>query len=220
MILSELIDMSDYLSFLKLRSSWTVTKTAADIYDINKVYTIKQNVWDSKSTAAYPTMIRDATLVPQKASSFEVGAAVHFLNNRLRFDVAYYTKLMTDIQHESPLSYTSGFEKTLNNYDEERMKKGWEITISGDVIKTKDWNWTSSFNWGRDRYYYHKIDETYSTDRPWVKPGERWDWFEVYDWERDPNGNIVHSGGLPVLSDYPTKAGFERPNWVGVSTTI
>lgn len=213
-ILSELIDMSDYLSFLKLRSSWTVTKTAADIYDINKVYTIKQNVWDSKSTAAYPTMIRDATLVPQKASSFEVGAAVHFLNNRLRFDVAYYTKLMTDIQHESPLSYTSGFEKTLNNYDEERMKKGWEITISGDVIKTKDWNWTSSFNWGRDRYYYHKIDETYSTDRPWVKPGERWDWFEVYDWERDPNGNIVHSGGLPVLSDYPTKAGFERPNWV------
>lgn len=122
-ILSELIDMSDYLSFLKLRSSWTVTKTAADIYDINKVYTIKQNIWDSKSTAAYPTMIRDATLVPQKASSFEVGAAVHFLNNRLRFDVAYYTKLMTDIQHESPLSYTSGFEKTLNNYDEERMKK-------------------------------------------------------------------------------------------------
>lgn len=213
-ILSELVDMSDYLSFLKLRSSWTVTKTAADIYDINKVYKITQNVWDSKSTAAYPTMIRDATLVPQKATSFEVGAAAHFLSNRLRFDVAYYTKLMTDIQHESPLSYTSGFEKTLNNYDEERIKKGWEVTVSGDIIKTKDWNWTSSFNWGRDRYYYHKIDETYSTDRPWVKPGERWDWFEVYDWERDPQGNIVHSGGLPVLSDYPTKAGFERPNWV------
>lgn len=213
-ILSELVDMSDYLSFLKLRGSWTMTKTAADVYDINKVYSIQQNVWDSKSTAEYPTMIRDVTLVPQKATSVEVGAAAHFLSNRLRFDVAYYTKLMTEIQHESPLSYASGFKKTFNNYDEERIKKGWEITISGDVIKTKDWNWASSFNWGRDRYYYHKIDETYSTDRPWVKPGERWDWFEVYDWERDPEGNIVHSGGMPVLSDYPKKAGFERPNWV------
>jgi len=213
-ILSELIDLSKWTSFLKLRSSWTMTKTPANVYDINKVYTISQNVWDSKSTAAYPLMIRDATLAPQKATSFEAGAAVHFLNNRLRFDVAYYTKLFSDIQREAPLSYASGFEKTLINYDEERIKKGWEITISGDVIKTKDLNWTSSFNWGRDRYYYHKIDDTYSTDRPWVKKGARWDWFEVYDWERDPQGNIVHSGGMPVLSNYYSKAGFQRADWV------
>lgn len=213
-ILSELVDLAKWVSFLKLRSSWTMTKTPAEIYDINKVYEIKQNVWDSKSTASYPNMIRDATLAPQKATSFEAGAAVHFLNNRLRFDVAYYTKLLTDIQREAPLSYASGFEKTLINYGEERIKKGWEVTISGEVIKTKDLSWTSTFNWGRDRYYYHKIDDIYSTDREWVKKDARWDWFEVYDWERDPEGNIVHSGGMPVLSNYPSEAGYERANWV------
>ncbi|MDR2921578.1 MAG: SusC/RagA family TonB-linked outer membrane protein [Tannerella sp.] len=219
-ILSELVDISQWVSFLKIRSSWTMTKTPADIYDINKAYTIKQNVWDSKSTASYPTMMRDAMLVPQQSTSFEAGAAVHFLNNRLRFDVAYYTKLFTDIQREAPISHASGFEKTLINFDEERIKKGWEVTITGDVIKTKDLNWTATVNWGRDRIYYHKVDETYSTDKPWVKKGARYDWFNfssyngIYDWERDPQGNIVHSGGMPVLSNYSKKIGHSRADWV------
>lgn len=213
-ILSDLVDISKWVSFLKLRASWSVTKMAASVYDINRLYSISQNVWNSMSTASYPTSMRDVTLKPEKATAFETGLGVNVLNNRLRFDLAYYTKLFTDIHRSAPLSYASGFESTLINYNEERIKKGWEITITGDVIKTKDWNWTSSFNWGRDRYYYHKIDEDYSTDRPWVQPGTRWDWFEVTDWERDPEGNIVHSGGMPVLSNYPKEAGYERPDWV------
>lgn len=213
-ILSDLVDLSQWVSFLKVRSSWTMTKTPAGVYDINNVYDLTQNVWNGMSTAEYPTMIRDVTLRPEKATSFEAGLAVNILNNRLRFDAAYYTKVLTDIQREAPLSSASGFEETLINYNEERIKKGWEITITGDVIKTKNWNWTSSFNWGRDRYYYHKIDENYSTDRTWVKAGTRWDWFEVNDWERDPDGNIIHSGGMPVLSNYPKEAGYERPDWV------
>ncbi|MDR2917022.1 MAG: SusC/RagA family TonB-linked outer membrane protein [Tannerella sp.] len=213
-IVSELFDLSDWLSFMKLRSSWTMTKKAADEFDINKVYTITQNVWDSKSTARYPETIRDATLGPEKSKAFEVGTTIHFIDNRIKLDVAYYTKLFYDIQRSAPLSYASGFKSSLINYNEERIKKGWEVTLSGDIIKTKDLNWTSTFNWGRDRYYYHKIDEAYSTDRTWVKEDERWDWFEVYDWERDPEGNIIHSGGMPVLSKYPTKAGYERANWV------
>lgn len=214
LILSDLVDLSRWVSFLKLRTSWTVIKTPASIYEINKVYTVTQNVWDGLSSAENPTSMRDVTLRPEKETAFEAGLAVNVLNNRLRFDVAYYTKLFTDIHRNAPLSYASGFGSTLINYAEERIKKGWEITLTGDVLKSKTWNWTSSFNWGRDRYYYHKIDEAYSTDRPWVVSGERWDWFEVYDWARDSEGNIIHSGGMPVVSDYPTHAGFERPDWV------
>ncbi|MDL2255417.1 SusC/RagA family TonB-linked outer membrane protein [Parabacteroides sp. OttesenSCG-928-K15] len=213
-LVSELLEMPYWLSFMKLRSSWTMIKTAAGVYDINKVYSLSQNVWDGLSTAKYPETIRDATLAPQKSNAFEVGTAIHFLNNRIRLDVAYYTKLLYDIQRSATLSYATGFKSSLINYDEERMKKGWEVTLAGDVIKSKDLTWTATLNWGRDRYYYHKIDDTYSTDRPWVRPGERWDWIEVYDWERDPDGNIVHSGGMPVKSNYPTKAGFERADWV------
>lgn len=213
-ILSELFDMPEPVSFLKARSSWTMTKKAAGEYDINKVYAITQNVWDGKTTAKYPETIRDVTLGPEKSTAFEAGGTAHFADNRIKLDVAWYTKLFYDIQRSAPVSISSGFRSSLINYGEERLKKGWEVTLSGDVIRSADVNWTSTVNWGRDRFYYHRIDDLYSTDRQWVKKGERWDWFEVYDWERDPSGNIIHSGGMPVLSKYPTKAGYERADWV------
>lgn len=213
-ILSELIKLPEWFSFLKLRSSWTISKKPASVYAINKVYNINQNTWDGQSSAYYPTTIRDVALRPETKKTFEVGTILHFFKNRLRFDLAYYRQLQYDIQRSATLSYASGFNSTLINYGEEREKKGWELTLSGDVIDSKNLKWTATANWGRDRYFYHKIDDTYSTDRPWVESGQRWDWFEVYDWERDPEGNIIHSGGMPVLSKYPTKAGFERADWV------
>ncbi len=211
---TELIELPDWLSFWKFRSSWTMTKKAAGIYSINKAYDLVSDAWNGNASATYPRVIRDATLKPEKSKAFEVGMAANFFQNRLRFDVAYYTKLFYDIQREASVSYGSGFSASLINYGEERIKKGWEVTLSGDIYKTKNFDWTSTFNWSRDRYYYHKIDDDYSTDRPWVKSGERWDWFGVYDWERDPDGNIIHSGGYPVLSKYESKAGYERADWV------
>lgn len=107
------------------------------------------------------------------------------------------------------------------NIDEEQLRKGFEITLSGDIIRTKDWNWNSMFNWSRDRYYYSQVDPVYSTQKPWVKAGERWDWYGVYDWERDPEGNIIHEAGYPVLSKYESVAGYESPDWIwGWSNSI
>lgn len=213
-IASELLEMPDWLTFLKLRGSWTISKSAPEVYDINRVYTVALDVWDGLPTGTNPTSMRAVTLEPQTANSFEVGTAMHFLDNRIKLDVAYYQKHMYNIQISASQSYASGYASSLVNYDEERMKKGWEVTLSGDIIRSKDLNWTGTFNWGRDRYLYHKLDETYSTDKPWVKPGERWDYYAIRDWERDPDGNIVHSGGMPVRSSYTKKIGNERADWV------
>ena len=213
-LLSELIEMPSWLSFLKVRSSYTVTKTPAKVYEINKAYTIKQNVWDGMSTAQYPETIRDATILPEKANAFEVGGQIHVFDNRIKLDMAYYTKLLSDMQRSATLSYASGFKTSLINTDEEFIKKGVEVTLSGDIIRSQDLNWTSTFNWGMDRYLYHKLDDTYSVDREYVKKGARVDYIEVFDWQRDPNGNIIHSGGMPVKNTFYTKLGNRRADWV------
>ena len=42
--------------------------------------------------------------------------------------------------------------------------------------------------------------------------GARWDWIAIQDWERDPDGNIVHgSNGLPVLSQYKNPSAVSIP---------
>lgn len=214
-VLSELLPVPEWLSFWKVRGSWTITKSPAGNYEINQAYSINNNVWNNQVGATYPTTIRSSTLRPVTEKSFEVGTAFNFLKNRLTLDVAYYQKLKYDIQRSAGLSEASGFSSTLINIKEEQQRKGWEITLSGDIFKTKDFDWTSSFNWARDRFYYHKVDPDYSTDRPWVAAGKRWDWMGgVYDWERDPQGNIVHINGIPQLMKYERDGFNEDPDFI------
>ena len=104
--------------------------------------------------------------------------------------MAYYHKLLYDLQRYVDMSYASGFSNTLINYGEEQLSQGVEFTISGDIIKEKDFSWNSSFNWAADRYYYAKSRRKYSTQKPWVAAGKDWNWLEMYDWERTPRRTV------------------------------
>mgnify|MGYP000417505208 FL=1 len=107
------------------------------------------------------------------------------------------------------------------NYDEEQVRRGVEVSLTASLIQTKDWNWEVNANWARDRYFYAKVDPVYSTQKPWVAAGKRWDWYGIYDWERDPQGNIIHENGYPVQSKYQSVMGNEYPDWIwGLSTTL
>ena len=221
-VLSEFIPMPSWGSFWKVRGSWTKTKYDVGVYDINKVYSISTNVWDDMTAAYNPTSLRSSELLPSTSRTYEIGTALHFLQNRLRVDYAYYNKENYNNTTWATLSPTSGYTSTLVNYGETQVRKGHEITVSGDIIKNKDLTWTASFNWARDRYYYGDIDPVYSTQKPWVAKGERWDWIAAYDYQRDDQGNIIHnSEGLPLINPYESIQGYTSPDWIwGFSTSL
>lgn len=214
-ILSELVNLPDFLTFMKFRGSWSLTKTPASNYIINTVYSISKNLWDNKNGATYPTTLRDKDLKPIAKSSWEIGTDVYFLDNRIRLDLAYYQERLYNLQRSAALSEASGFSSILVNYGEEQQRKGIEITIAGDIIKNKNFKWTSVLNWAADRYYYYRVDAEHSTDRPWVAAGKRWDWMSgVYDWQRDSEGNIIHLNGKPQLMKYDRGGFNENPDWI------
>lgn len=213
-IASEVIKLPDWMNYWKLRGSWSMTKTPAGVYDINLAYSISKNLWNNMNGATFPSSMRDKTIKPQTKASWEVGTELYFINNRLRFDLSYYQEHLYNLQRNATVSSASGFSNVLVNYGEEQQRKGIEITLEGDIIKNKDFEWTATANWALDRYYYYKIDENYSTDRPWVAPGKRWDWISVYDWQRDPEGNIIHLNGKPQVMNYDTDGYNEYPDWI------
>lgn len=213
-VASELIPMPDWIGFWKLRASWTQTKQDISIYDTSNSYTIKTNLWDGLNGATYPTSIKDAGIRPSATRTYEIGTTLSFLDNRLRLDATYYNKLYYNMTYNAPISDTSGFEYALINIDEERTRRGVEITLGADVIKNKDFGWTTMINWSSDRLLYSRIDPVYSSQRDWVGKGKRQDHFTYYDWERDPQGNIIHSGGYPVQSTYLSVAGYQNPDWI------
>ncbi|MDD4606254.1 MAG: SusC/RagA family TonB-linked outer membrane protein, partial [Dysgonamonadaceae bacterium] len=153
-IASELLPKYDWLSLWKIRGSWTSSKTPANIYDINSVYSITTNAWGDLTSASYPTTIRGTDVLPESASTFEVGTAINVLKNRASVDVSYYEKKMFDFLRKAGISPASGYTSNYVNTDEEIVRKGVEITLSGTPVKTKDWQWDVSFNWSKYARYY------------------------------------------------------------------
>lgn len=220
-IASKLLPQKDWLSFWKLRGSWTSSKTPANIYSINSVYSINNNSWGDLSSATLPTTIRGADVHPESAATFEVGTAVSLFKNLLSVDISYYDKRMYDFLRSTGISPASGYYSNYVNIDEEISRKGWEVFTNITPIKNKDWKWDVSLNWSTYARYYTKLDPDFSADKPWVKVGERVDAYILRDYQKDPQGNIIHNNGLPLYSAYDSKYGYSDPNWIwGASSSL
>ncbi len=220
-VASELLPKLEWLSLWKLRTSWTSSKTPAGIYQINSVYTITNNAWGTLSSASYPNTIRGMDVHPESSSTFEFGTAVNVLKNRASADISVYSKRMYDALKSTGISAASGYSANYINIDEEVTRKGLEITAQVTPVKTKNWQWDVSANWSKYARYYTRLDSAYSDDKPWVKLGERADSYILYDFQKDPQGNIIHSNGLPLYSAYQSRIGFYDPDWIwGASTRL
>jgi len=220
-VVSETFKLPKVIDLFKLRGSWAETKSAPGVYEINTTYGLAINSWNNMTGASYPSTIRSKGIKPQSARSYETGFAAAMLKNRLKLDFAYYNNLTYNNIRAAGVSGTSGFNNTYINIEEELMRKGLELTLSGTIIQKKDWSWESTLNWSQSRIYYDKLDPVFSTDQPWVKKGNRWDWVSVYDYDRAPDGSIIHSGGYPVISKFASLLGYSSPDYiVGLTNTI
>jgi TonB-linked SusC/RagA family outer membrane protein len=220
-IASNLLPELDWLSLWKIRSSWTSYKTPAKVFDINSVYTITNNAWGTLSAASLPTTIRGTDLLPESAGTFEIGTMVNLFNNRASVDLTWYRKRMYDFIKFAPITPASGFANRLLNIDEEWARKGVEIEANVTPVKTENWQWDMAVNWSSYATYYLELDSLYSADKPWVQVGARTDHYVLRDYQKDPEGNIIHNNGLPLYSGYDSKFGNYDPKWIwGLSNRV
>lgn len=214
-IVSEVIpSLPAWFKYWKLRGSWATAKATPSYNEINPTYSVNTNVWNNEGGARYPTTLRPVDLKPETQIDWEVGTEFYFLNNALKLDVAYYQRLTKDRISSTALHGATGYTAVMVNLDEERVRKGLEVTISGTPVKTKDFEWNSSFNWTKDKLYYKKIDSQYAADRLWVYDGAPINYYTMTDWERDPDGNMILTNGMPTLSKYQSIAGNMDPDWI------
>lgn len=213
-IVSEILPESNWLSLWKLRGSWVAVKTPADIYDINSVFTITNNAWGTLSSATYPTAIRGTDVLPESSTTFEIGTMVSLYKNRASFDVSYYSKRMFDFLESASISPATGFTSNYVNTADEITRKGIEISTTVSPVKKGNLQWDLTFNWSKYARYFTKLDPLYAEDKPWIKEGERADPYVLYDFQKDPDGNIIYSNGLPLYMNYSSRFGYSDPDWI------
>lgn len=222
LIASELFDHGDWLSYWKLRGSWATYRTPAGIYDINNVFNIATNSWGILGSASFPTSIRPSNIHAEGSASTEIGTYASFIDNRVSLDVTLYKKRMYDFIVKSQISPSSGFTSVYTNSDEERTRKGIELTLHGTPVKTTNFSWDVSFNWTKYATYFTNLDSLYSiNNRDWVKTGKRVDYYAINEYQTDNQGHIVYNNGVPTYKPILSLAGYSDPDWVwGFSTAL
>ncbi|MBQ0006810.1 MAG: TonB-dependent receptor, partial [Alistipes sp.] len=93
----------------------------------------------------------------ESTSHFNFGIDLAMFDNRLRFTADAYYKLTTDLLSSVTLPRSSGYSQTYKNVGS-MSNKGIEFMIEGDIISTKDWHWSASYNMSVNR---NRVEELY-----------------------------------------------------------
>lgn len=167
------------------------------------------------------------TLKPEIATSYEFGADLSFLKNRLNLEFTYYKKKTDEqIVNDIRASYGTGFVLTdLNGGNTENF--GYEVLLTGKPILNENftWNVIANFDLSRSKLLSlpRDVPESYSSDtwlygnvRGGAKPGQPLTQFTGLFYQRSNTGDILISPatGLPIRTTGFVSNGSDRwPDW-------
>ncbi|MDE6646973.1 MAG: SusC/RagA family TonB-linked outer membrane protein [Prevotella sp.] len=146
-----------WLTDAKLRASYGINGTLpSDYYGYMGLSSLTDNY--NSEPGIYPSQIENNDLKWEKNYNFNIGADLRFFN-RIGLTFEYYTRTTNDLLIDYPISMTTGFSSYLFNIGKVR-NQGFEIELSADVIKNKDFSWVSSLNLSHNANEVLELDGT------------------------------------------------------------
>lgn len=137
-----------FLSFLKLKASYGETgNNEIPDFASRGLYTYAAY---SGQAGQIPSQLPNPNLKWETTLGTDFGIEASIFNNRISFDIDYYTRKTKDLLLDVQVPGTSGFSTQLQNIGN-LNNKGLEIEINSTNISTKDFRWTSNFNFSLNR---------------------------------------------------------------------
>lgn len=217
-IFSKIFQLPTWISFAKLRSSFSV---AANEVPFNRVF--------PGHTVTSSGIVRNTTkpfsnLKPERLKSIEVGTDIRLFNGRLSYDASYYKIVSTDQFIVVPSPSGSGYTEYFLNAGE-IINKGFEFYLKLIPVQNSRWNWTSNFNYSSNR---NKVTNLHDELREPIRmgnmegydakivPGGSIGDIYVYKFKRDELMRIMldEKSGRPLKSETTEYAGNLAPSWI------
>lgn len=147
---------ADWVNYLKLRVSDGI---AGNVSKNSAPYMVASynNNGHVGGTQGYVQSRANPMLSWEKTNTFNIGIDFSLFKNRLNGTVEYYDKKGTDLLASSMGVPTEGWgysTYTINNG--EMYNRGVEISLSGEVLRTRDFSWRANMT-----YAYNKNEVTY-----------------------------------------------------------
>jgi len=210
------------LSYGKLRVSWAQVGNDTNPYRLRNTFVAGQ-IWSGIPAFSVPGRLENPDLKPEITESWEFGAELGFLNNRLGVDVTYYVEETRDQLMPVQLSAATGFASRMMNAGTVE-NKGWEVLLRGTPYSSSSLHWESTLTWAKNDSKVVRLAEgveglELSLQDFWgatlfARRGEPLGQIVGSAYRRDPDGNIVvdEEGGYP-LWDNGQVIGNVNPDW-------
>src|SRR3989454_5875869 len=219
---------SRWLSYGKLRASWTRVGNDTDPYQLAAVYG-SGTAWAGSPSFTAPDNLPNSTLKPEQTTGEEIGADLGFFRDKLILNATVYQKSTTNQILPVSISRTTGYSSAVVNSGEVR-NRGIELAATMTPIERPDFRWNVVVNWSKNRNKvlslyggvsrivvgsYWNVNVTADSGQPYGN-------LVGYKWQRDAQGHIiVGANGLPLRNASQQVLGNYNPDWVGgISNTI
>ncbi len=194
-------NLPSFITFGKVRASAAEVGSDTSPYMLDLTYGLYPFTFNGQSSGLInTTVIPNRNLKPTRTRSFETGLAMKFLNNRIGFDFTYYTSVSRDQINVVTAPYTSGFSSQIVNVGS-ISNKGVELSLNGTPISSKNFVWDIYVNFAKNINKVESLAEglpflTLAESR-WcgvsvvATPGKPYGAIMGYNYQKDPNGNII-----------------------------
>lgn len=159
----------DFVDNLKLRASYgSVGNRPTSLYPQYDLYSASSSYSYDGVPGVLISQIGNKDLTWEKTFTTGVGLDLSMWQNRFRFNFDWYVENTDNILYQVPVSGLTGVTSRWRNIG--KMKNtGIELSVGGDIIRTKDWQWSVDANMGhnsnklKDLFKTINADGTYST---------------------------------------------------------
>jgi TonB-linked SusC/RagA family outer membrane protein len=148
LIVSNLVAMPKQVSFVKLRANYGQVGNDTDPYQTSGVY-VAQTPYNSSPTLTESGTVANTNLLPEKTSSYELGADIRFFDDRVRLDATYYTANTSNQIIALPIPISSGYSQQVVN-GSVINSEGVELMLGITPVRNSRVTWNTFFNFSRN----------------------------------------------------------------------
>ena len=217
--------LPDWFSFGKIRASWAEVGKDTSPYETN-TYSWPVGTYLDGVIGIGNSWTRGNTYMkPERTRSTEVGLELRFIQNRLKFDAAYYTNNSYDmiLSPRGPQS-TGYIFCSLNSGN--IYNKGIELSLSGTPIQHENFTWETGINFFGNRGtvgdLVNGIDVMYLTDVQYggAKAASynhgNFMGIDGTKWNRNADGKLIlDKNGFPTTDGKAYEVGDREAKWQG-----
>ena len=226
-IVNELFKLNpEYFPFVKIRGSFAQVGNDTGFDRLISGYYKDTNQFVFNGITYYigDKTLRTMALKPERTRSWELGAELHFWDNRVQIDATYYNKVTRDQIIEADAPIASGYDREMLNAGK-MQNKGVELSITVTPVRTRLFTWNTTINWSKNNNKVLELSpgvdrfELGSGDniKLYAQVGQPYGVFYGNDYRIDPETGayVVQVGDARPVGDVDQYLGKIEPKWFG-----